>query len=132
MNELRQELFDKLVAQHDARVKEWLDRYTQLTRDIQEIKAKLEAGKGELTDDSLYHGLSSLSEQSYEGFIQKLINEQSNGIANSGQSIIKRDDLAGFLKNARFQTFLGEIISSPLNPEVYAGFNDWWKKRPVF
>lgn len=129
MNELRQDLFDKLVAQHDARVKEWLDRYTRLTRDIQEIKSRLETGKGELTDDSLYHGLSSLSEQCYEGFIQKLINEQSNGIANSGQSIIKRDDLAGFLKNARFQTFLSEIISSPLNPEVYAEFNDWWKKQ---
>lgn len=130
MKEMRQKLFDELLATPEDRVSEWFENYNHFTKDIQEIRERLQLKAGKLSDYRLYAGLESLSDQSFEGFVWKLVGELLNGIASRGQSVISREHLAQFREAPQFEKFLREIIVNPLNNELFFRFNEWWVNQP--
>jgi len=127
-----QNLFDELVVNHEPRVDEWFKKYTAFTNDIQALKSKLTNSEALLFDDTLYSDLSSMPKRTFEGLIDKLINERDNGIASRGQSLLSRNRLNELRDSPQFSHFLKRIICSPLDNELFLEFNNWWQSQPGF
>jgi hypothetical protein len=130
MEEMRRKLFDELMVNPEGWVSEWFEHYNHFTKDIQEIRERLQHKAGNLSDYRLYAGLESLSDQTFEGFVWKLVGELKNGIASRGQSVISREHLAQFRKVPQFEEFLREIILNPLDNQLFIKFNEWWVSQP--
>jgi hypothetical protein len=130
MEEMCQKLFDELVVNPEERVSVWFEHYNHFTKDIREIRDRLQHRKVKLSDDSLYDGLKSLPDRSFEGFVWKLVGELKNGIASRGQSVISREHLAQFRNTPTFEELLQEIIVHPLDNELFIKFNEWWVSQP--
>jgi len=129
MKERCQKLFDELVINPEDWVLKWFDDYTHFTKDIREIRERLQQRNVSLSDNSLYDGLESLSDRSFAGFIWKLVGELKNGIASRGQSVISHKHLTQFRSNPEFEKFLQEIILHPLDNELFIKFNEWWASQ---
>lgn len=99
MIDVRQKLYDELVVHHESRVDRWHENYNRFTKDINLVKERVQKEDARLSQDSLYQGLSSLSEPSYKGFLWKLIGEKNNGISSRGRSVLSREHLAEFKEN---------------------------------
>ena len=129
MKEKCQKLFDELVVNPEDWVLKWFDDYTHFTTDVRKIRERLQQRKIKLSDNSLYEGLESLSDRSFDGFVWKLVGELKNGIASRGQSVISHKHLAQFKKSQKFKEFLQAIIIHPLDNELFIKFNEWWASQ---
>ena len=89
------------------------DEYKKFDSQIKQIRDRINAGEGDLSHDKDYD------------FLKKLLLAQDNGVASSGQSILKEANFESFIKNEKFISSLQKFILEP-NKKYFKEFNEAW------
>ncbi len=107
-------LYKDLVDNHKHQWQRWRDSCKEFCDEVEEVRRRIQNGQ-ELDKND-------------EEFLDRLLRKQSNGIANSGQSVLSKDNFQAFISNNDFLSTLSEFIVSPTQ-ESFEKFENVWKAQ---
>ena len=107
-------LYKDLVDNHIHQWQRWRDSCKGFCDEVEEVRRRIQKGQ-ELDKND-------------EEFLNRLLRKQSNGIANSGQSVLSKDNFQAFISNNDFLSTLSEFIVSPTQ-ESFEKFENVWKAQ---
>lgn len=118
--------YAQLIEHRKHSIDPWLRDYKSFTADVEAVRSSLRDGL-ELRSPTTYAKTKFSREgQPFEAFLRQLLYEKSNGISSRGQSVLSKDDFAGFLKNENFLKSLEGLIRDPDQPEHFESFRQAW------
>ena len=107
-------LYKDLVGNHKHQWQRWRDVYKGFCDEVEEVRRRIQNGQ-------------ELDKNDKE-FLDRLLRKQSNGIANSGQSVLSKDNFQAFIGNNGFLSTLSEFIVSPTK-KSFEKFENAWKAQ---
>ena len=107
-------LYKDLVDNRKHVVKGWHDSYKKFCDEVEAMRQRIQDG----------HGL----DKNDGAFLKKLLYDKSNSIANSGQSVLSKDNFQAFIGNNDFLSTLSEFIVCP-KKESFEKFENAWKAQ---
>ena len=78
-------LYKDLVDNHKHQWQRWRDSCKEFCDEVEAIRQRIANGQGLDKND--------------KEFLDRLLRKQSNGIANSGQSVLSKDNFQAFISN---------------------------------
>ena len=88
-------LYKDLVDNHKHQWQGWCDSYKKFCGEVEGMRQRIENGQG--------------LDKSDEEFLDRLLRKPSNDIANSGQSILSKDNFQAFIGNNGFLSVLSDF-----------------------
>ena len=107
-------LYKDLVGNHKHQWQRWRDSCKEFCDEVEEVRRRIQNGQGLNKND--------------EEFLDRLLRKQSNAIANSGQSVLSKDNFQAFIGNNDFLSTLSEFIVSPTK-KSFEDFQEAWEKQ---
>ena len=104
----------KDLVEREYRYKSWRDSCKKFCDEVGEVRRRIQNGQGLNKND--------------EEFLDRLLRKQSNGIANSGQSVLSKNNFQAFISNNDFLSTLSEFIVSPTK-KSFEDFQEAWEKQ---
>lgn len=123
--------YTQLITNRRHAIDSWLNDYRSFTEDVGKIKASIQGGS-ELRNPETYATTKfSKDSQPFESFLRQLLYQKANGISSRGQSVLSKEDFAGFLRNDNFLKALESLIRDPDQPEHFESFRQAWSESGV-
>ncbi len=107
-------LYKDLVDNHIHQWQRWRDVYKGFCDEVEAMRWRIQNSQGLDKND--------------KEFLDRLLRKQSNGIANSGQSVLSKDNFQAFISNNDFLSTLSEFIVCP-KKESFEKFENAWKAQ---
>ncbi len=107
-------LYKDLVGNHKHQWQRWRDSCKEFCDEVEEVRRRIQNGQGLNKND--------------EEFLDRLLRKQSNGIANSGQSVLSKNNFQAFISNNDFLSALSEFIVCPTK-KSFEDFQEAWEKQ---
>ncbi len=107
-------LYKDLVGNHKHQWQRWRDSCKEFCDEVEAMRQRI------ANDQRL--------DKNDKEFLDRLLRKQSNGIANSGQSVLSKDNFQAFISNNDFLSTLSEFIVSPTQ-ESFEKFQNAWEKQ---
>ena len=107
-------LYKDLVDNHIHQWQRWRDVYKGFCDEVEAMRWRIQNSQGLDKND--------------KEFLDRLLRKQSNGIANSGQSVLSKDNFQAFISNNDFLSTLSNFIVSPTQ-ESFENFENVWKAQ---
>lgn len=107
-------LYKDHVDNHKHQWQRWRDSYKEFCDEVEEVRWRIQNGQGLNKND--------------EEFLDRLLRKQGNAIANSGQSVLSKDNFQAFISNNDFLLTLSEFIVSPTQ-KSFEKFENVWKAQ---
>ena len=107
-------LYKDLVDNHKHQWQRWRDSCKEFCDEVEEVRRRIQNCQGLNKND--------------EEFLDRLLRKQSNGIANSGQSVLSKDNFQAFISNNDFLSALSEFIVCPTK-KSFEDFQEAWEKQ---
>lgn len=107
-------LYKDLVDNHKHQWQRWRDSFKGFCDEVEEKRQRIQND----------HGLDNNDEE----FLKKLLYKKSNGIANSGQSVLSDQNFQAFIVDNGFLSVLNNFIVCPTK-ESFEKFQNAWKDQ---
>jgi 5-methylcytosine-specific restriction enzyme B len=119
--------YTQLIANRRHFIDTWVDDYRSFTDDVDKIRTAIRGGALQLQNRETYDKTKFCKDgQPFESFLRQLLYQKSNGISSRGQSVLSKEDFAGFLKNDSFLKALETLIRDPDQQQHFELFREAW------
>ena len=96
-------------------LRSWHDNYQAFYEEVEETRDRINKGE-------------SLSPDTDEDFLWKLLGEKANGVASKGQSILGMENFEQFIEDEKFRLSLQQLIVEP-NKQNWEKFGKAWEDQ---